>query len=159
LAPTGPAGETFDRAESDIRPRSVPTFGPPTMQGPATDGWLERWPWLVGVVIVLLGAEWVVFARRGLLIATLPPFSLERPQWLLLLLGALPLVVLLARRRLSATSRVMRGAVLAVRLAIVGLLLLALSEPSLHPLGQARSVVFALDASDSLSPEQRQWER
>src|SRR5262249_41632606 len=77
----------------------------------------------------------------------------------LLLLVALPLVVLLPRRRLSATSRVMRGAVLAVRLAIVGLLLLALSEPSLRPLGQARSVVFALDASDSLSPEQRQWER
>src|SRR5262245_34633068 len=91
--------------------------------------------------------------------ASLPTFSLEHPQWLLLLLVALPLVVLLPRRRLSATSRVMRGAVLAVRLAIVGLLLLALSEPSIRPLGQARSVVFALDASDSLSPEQRQWER
>ncbi|MBV9169729.1 MAG: BatA and WFA domain-containing protein [Chloroflexi bacterium] len=56
--------EAFDPAESDIQPRPVPSFE----QAPRTDpsGALQdRWPWLAGALLVLLGLEWVVFARRG----------------------------------------------------------------------------------------------
>jgi hypothetical protein len=59
-----PSGEQFDRAESDIRPRPLPTFetsAAPDVRG----GSSEVWPWLAAAAVVLLGAEWLVFARRG----------------------------------------------------------------------------------------------
>jgi hypothetical protein len=58
--------EAFDRVESDIRPRPLPTFqsaANPTI-APA-DGWSETWPWLAAAGLALLGLEWLVFARRG----------------------------------------------------------------------------------------------
>jgi Ca-activated chloride channel homolog len=85
LAPVEP----FDTAESDITPRQLPTFAAAsaTQAGSASAasstsggssassalstsaasgvGLLEVWPWLVASALVLLGAEWLVFARRG----------------------------------------------------------------------------------------------
>jgi hypothetical protein len=57
--------ERFDNAETDIRPRPAPSFAASAPQVQSTDGWLDRWPWLVAAVLVVLAAEWVVFARRG----------------------------------------------------------------------------------------------
>jgi len=62
--------EPFDHAESDIGPRPLPSFEP-TASSPTSStsslsaGWLDRWPWLVGGVLLVLGLEWVVFTRRG----------------------------------------------------------------------------------------------
>jgi Mg-chelatase subunit ChlD/uncharacterized membrane protein len=52
-----------------------------------------------------------------------------------------------------------RRVALALRLSIVTLLLLALAEPSLGHLRPIRNVVFAIDVSDSVSPQQRAWAR
>jgi uncharacterized membrane protein/Mg-chelatase subunit ChlD len=92
-------------------------------------------------------------------LGNLPIVDLAHPSlpWLLLL--ALPLVVLLPRRRLAGTSRWLTGTIFSIRLLIVALLLFAVAEPSLRPAGQARAVVFALDVSDSQTPEQRLWAR
>jgi hypothetical protein len=92
-------------------------------------------------------------------IGNLPIVDLAHPSlpWLLLL--ALPLIVLIPARRLAGTSRLLTGAIFGVRLLIVALLLFAVAEPSLRPAGQARAVVFALDVSDSQTPEQRLWSR
>src|SRR5207302_10903061 len=43
------------------------------------------------------------------------------------------------------------------RLTIVGLLVVGLAEPRLRPAGHARAVVFAIDVSDSMSPDQQVW--
>jgi hypothetical protein len=60
------SSETFDRAESDIRPRPLPSFETAPSQSVAlANGWSETWPWLAAAALALLGAEWLVFARRG----------------------------------------------------------------------------------------------
>jgi hypothetical protein len=56
--------DTFDAAESDIQPRPVPTFEQATRTDPS-GAMQDRWPWLVGALLLVLGAEWVAFARRG----------------------------------------------------------------------------------------------
>jgi hypothetical protein len=58
--------DSFDRAESDIRPRPLPTFQ--TVAAPSdtpANGWSETWSWLAAAALALLGLEWLVFARRG----------------------------------------------------------------------------------------------
>jgi hypothetical protein len=58
--------EPFDAAESDIRPRPLPSLGDVgTSLAAASRVPIDRWPWLVAAVIMLLGTEWLVFARRG----------------------------------------------------------------------------------------------
>ncbi|MBV9896079.1 MAG: BatA and WFA domain-containing protein [Chloroflexi bacterium] len=59
-----PPSELFDRTESDIRPRPLPTFDTSAVPDPQ-HGTAEAWPWLAAAAVVLLGAEWFVFARRG----------------------------------------------------------------------------------------------
>jgi VWA domain-containing protein len=59
-----PLSAPFDVTESDIRPRPLPTFDS------APSATVERssvdvWPWLAACALGLLGAEWLVFARRG----------------------------------------------------------------------------------------------
>jgi hypothetical protein len=72
-AEAGPAtvsSERFDPVESDIAPRPVPTFASTATANtsatqpaePAND---ERWQWLLAGALVVLAAEWFVFARRG----------------------------------------------------------------------------------------------
>jgi Ca-activated chloride channel homolog len=90
---------------------------------------------------------------------SLPTIALEHPLLLWLLVVALPIVVLVPRRRLAGTARGLSAAVIATRLVIVGLLVVGLAEPSARVTGQARAVVFALDVSDSQSPEQQTWAR
>lgn len=92
-------------------------------------------------------------------LSNLPIFSFEQPSLLWLVLLALPIIVLVPRHRLANTGRLLTGAVFFVRLLIVALLVLAWAEPSARPSGQARAVVFALDVSDSQTPEQRLWSR
>jgi von Willebrand factor type A domain/Aerotolerance regulator N-terminal len=63
---TGPTVEPFDRAESDIRPRPLPTFTsvpPPDLS--VDTPFSERWPWLAAGALAFLGLEWLVFARRA----------------------------------------------------------------------------------------------
>jgi hypothetical protein len=60
----------FDTAESDIAPRPAPTFETVTSADrPAASGLAanttEVWPWLAAAAVLLLGIEWLVFARRG----------------------------------------------------------------------------------------------
>ena len=77
--------------------------------------------------------------------------------WLMAL--AVPLVVLLPAVRLRGAPVLHRVGVFAMRLVIVGLVVAALAEPTLRPAGTARAVVFALDVSDSIAPDQQLWAR
>jgi Ca-activated chloride channel family protein len=64
-------GEPFNPAESDIAPRPIPSFTSSVVPVVASDGanahpeLAEQWPWLLAGVLVVLGAEWLIFARRG----------------------------------------------------------------------------------------------
>jgi Ca-activated chloride channel homolog len=88
------------------------------------------------------------------------PFTIENPLALVLLL-ALPAVYLLGRDRLSLMSPWRRRAILGVRLASMGAVILALSGPSMPVNDASMSVVFLLDSSDSMAPATRaaneQW--
>jgi Ca-activated chloride channel homolog len=84
-------------------------------------------------------------------------FSQPLVLWFLILVVAL--VVLAPRARLRMTSVPLRIGVLGIRLVIAGLLVAALAEPTLRPAGHGRAVVFAIDVSDSLSPDQQLWAR
>jgi hypothetical protein len=61
----GVNADLFDPAESDIAPRPVPTFSSPAQAVKSADGISERWQWLLAGGLLVLGAEWLVFARRG----------------------------------------------------------------------------------------------
>ena len=88
---------------------------------------------------------------------TLSQFSLTQPLALLALVPLIPFVVLAARMRLRLTSGPLRAGILATRLAVVGLLVVALAQPTFRPSGHGRAVVFAVDVSDSLSADQVAW--
>jgi hypothetical protein len=65
---TGAAvAEPFDPARSDIAPRPIPIFAAssPAAIVSSTEGFGERWQWLLGGALMVLGLEWLVFARRG----------------------------------------------------------------------------------------------
>jgi len=64
VAPTE-SGEAFDPAESDIAPRPIPTFPSAAPVTEASNGASDLWPWFLTACLVVLGAEWLVFARRG----------------------------------------------------------------------------------------------
>jgi Mg-chelatase subunit ChlD/uncharacterized membrane protein len=85
--------------------------------------------------------------------------SLTQPMVLLVLLAAAPLIVLAARGRLRHTPPALHAAILFTRLAIAALVVLALAQPVLRPVGQGRAVVFAIDVSDSISADQLAWAR
>jgi hypothetical protein len=86
--------------------------------------------------------------------AALRTLSLSQSLVLLLLLGAIPLTLLASRTRLRLSPLRQRVAIPSVRLAVVCLLILALAQPTLRPGGHGRAVVFAVDSSDSISPDQ-----
>jgi len=63
---TGAAiAEPFDPAKSDIAPRPIPTFPAPSPTASSAEGIGERWQWVLIGALVVLGVEWLVFARRG----------------------------------------------------------------------------------------------
>ena len=66
-------------------------------------------------------------------------------------------MLLVPRRRLRSATPAARRLVLGLRALIVGAIVLALAEPVMYPPGRARAVVFAVDVSDSMSPQQRAW--
>src|SRR5579884_4127555 len=92
-------------------------------------------------------------------LSVLQSLRFDQPLVFGVLLLALPMIVLAPRWRLQSTGLLLRCGILATRLIIVGLLVVALAMPSLRPPGHARAVVFALDTSRSMSPEQQQWAR
>ena len=56
----------FDTSESDIAPRPAPTFETVASAArSASNGSNELWPWLAASGLLVLGIEWLVFARRG----------------------------------------------------------------------------------------------
>jgi hypothetical protein len=64
--PSQPPREAFDAAESDIAPRPVPTFAASsTLAAPGPAPAADAWPLLLSAVLIVLAAEWLVFARRG----------------------------------------------------------------------------------------------
>ncbi len=77
-----------------------------------------------------------------------------QPWGLVLLLG-LPVVVAIGRRRVAALGGYRRQAALALRLVVFGLLVLALADPRLEVPDRRLSVVFAVDVSGSVPPEQQ----
>jgi len=89
--------------------------------------------------------------------SVLQSLTLGQPSVLWLLVLAVPLVLLAPWLRLRTTRSGLRAGILALRLTIVGLLLAGLAEPRLRPAGHARAVVFAIDVSDSMSPDQQAW--
>src|SRR5918912_893575 len=89
----------------------------------------------------------------------MPTLNLEQPLPLALLVLAVPFTVWVAGRRLSRTSAPLRTLALGLRTTIFAALALALVQPSVHLAGKARSVVFALDVSDSLQADQQLWAR
>ena len=91
--------------------------------------------------------------------SVLQSLSFAQPPVLWLLALAVPLILLAPRARLRMTPVPLRLGVLGIRLVIAGLLLTGLAEPTLRPAGHARAVVFAIDVSDSLSPDQQVWAR
>jgi hypothetical protein len=65
-----PTAEPFDPARSDIAPRPIPAFStetssPQPLAVGSSQGTTDRAPWLLAAALVVLGAEWLVFARRG----------------------------------------------------------------------------------------------
>jgi Ca-activated chloride channel homolog len=92
-------------------------------------------------------------------LGVLQSLTFGQPLVLWLFVLAVPLVLLAPLVRLRATGSALRIGVLAMRLTVVGLLLLGLAEPRLRPAGRARAVVFAIDVSDSVSPDQQAWAR
>ena len=61
--------EPFESAESDIAPRPLPSFVRPpatrTVEVVGGPDFAERWKLPLAAALVVLGAEWLVFARRG----------------------------------------------------------------------------------------------
>src|SRR5216684_6570143 len=92
-------------------------------------------------------------------ISVLQSLTFGQPLVLWLFVLAVPVVLLAPWGRLRTTRRALRVGVLGVRTVVVGLLLLGLAEPRLRPAGHARAVVFGIDVSDSISPDQQAWAR
>ncbi|HEY3110035.1 MAG TPA: VWA domain-containing protein [Chloroflexota bacterium] len=77
--------------------------------------------------------------------------------WVLVLLPLLlPIFFFLGRPRMARLPRWLRRSALGTRLAIVTLIVVALSQPLLGRTSESVSVVFALDRSESVSQEARQ---
>jgi Ca-activated chloride channel family protein len=64
-ASSATVAEPFDPAESDIAPRSLPSFSSSSPNVTTIDGFGERWQWILAAALLVLGVEWLVFARRG----------------------------------------------------------------------------------------------
>jgi Ca-activated chloride channel family protein len=89
----------------------------------------------------------------------LQSLTLGHPLVLWLLPLAVPPLVLAPRVRLRHAKPSVRAAIIALRIAVVALLLCAMAEPRLRSAGHARAMVFALDVSDSITADQQQWAR
>jgi uncharacterized membrane protein/Mg-chelatase subunit ChlD len=85
--------------------------------------------------------------------------SFVQPQLLLVLLVGIPLIAIAVRSRLQMTARALSVGIVGTRMAIVALLVLGLAQPTLQPPGHGRAVAFALDVSDSVTPDQVAWAR
>ena len=75
--------------------------------------------------------------------------ELAAPNYLILLV-ALPIAILLARRALDWLGTVRGAIVIALRCAVIGLMVLALTAPETVQRSDDQTVVFALDQSDSI---------
>ena len=85
--------------------------------------------------------------------------SFAQPIVLVVLALVSPIVLVSARNRLRLTTTPLRLGILATRLGVVSLIVLALAQPAWRPPGHGRAVVFAVDVSDSLSADQVAWAR
>ncbi len=90
---------------------------------------------------------------------SLSQLSVAQPLELLALLAAIPLIVVVSRARLRLTTAGLQASILGTRMLVVALIVFALAQPAYRPPGHGRSVVFAVDVSDSLSADQAAWAR
>lgn len=86
---------------------------------------------------------------------TITGINFTRPESLALLLVLIPLAVYMARASMALLRRGARHLSLVLRLAIILLLVLSLSDVSLIHSADRLSVVFLLDRSDSVSADNR----
>lgn len=91
--------------------------------------------------------------------SVLRTLSLAQPLVLVVLVLAVPLVLFGARSRLRPNSIPLRLGILATRLVVAGLVVFALAQPSVRAIGRGRAIVFAVDSSDSVTPDQLAWAR
>src|SRR5207237_3633287 len=92
-------------------------------------------------------------------LSILQSLTLAQPLVLLVVVLGTPLVVLAARSRLGHTPARLRTGVIGLRLAVACLVVVALAQPTLRPVGRGRAVVFAVDVSDSVTADQLTWAR
>jgi len=78
----------------------------------------------------------------------------ESPRYLLLLLLVLPIIWLAGRRSLAALGAWRRRIAVALRLVVAALIILALAEPNWQTLLHRLTVLFVVDASDSIRYEE-----
>ncbi len=76
--------------------------------------------------------------------------------WFLLLLAALPLLWWFGAHSLAGLGRVRRSIALAMRCAVLVLIILALAELQLVRTSEKLTVMYLLDQSASIPPHQRQ---
>jgi uncharacterized membrane protein/Mg-chelatase subunit ChlD len=93
-------------------------------------------------------------------IAVLQTLTLAQPLVLLVMVLFITLLPA-AWSRLRHARRWLGMVVVTLRLAVAGLFVVALAQPMLRPAGHGRAVVFAVDTSDSVTPDQlalaRSW--
>jgi hypothetical protein len=92
-------------------------------------------------------------------LAVLQSLAFAQPLVLWLIALAVPMVVLVPAVRLRGAPGLHKMGVFGLRLAMVSLFVGALAEPTLRPAGHARAIVFAVDVSDSVGPDQQLWAR
>lgn len=160
-------------AESDVLP--APTLPLAGVEGGGDEApqqaRREWWRPLAWLALALLLIEWLVYNRgaiarvrdalegqRGSRASGLPaalPLSFVRPGllWLLLAIPFTVAVGLLGRRPAARDRRFWAG--LAVRCALLTLLVLSLAGAQLRLPADSLTAVFLLDASDSVSPEEQ----
>jgi Ca-activated chloride channel homolog len=120
----------MDAAESDIAPRPLPAAaGPVSAAGAAVPVQRELWPLLVAIAVVLLLLEAALYWRRQ------------------------------ARGRLRAPAGLADRFTLALRAALVVVLLVTLTRPTVPRWVDRMNVMFLLDQSDSVSlaARERAW--
>lgn len=92
-------------------------------------------------------------ATSGVASITLGPIQLDRPEWLLLLIPLVVLVLWIGRRSIAGLGGASRWVALSIRLIVTALLVIVLAEPSWQRRSRDVAVTLVLDTSRSMPQE------